>query len=353
MTTKHVVFLIHGMGVHDRTWPDEGLKVLRSAWSEYDDLSRLEFDEYIKPVPVVYDDVFETWRQEMKKDFVAFKSALLGGIADEDTSKKLSIEKQIDKAGKWIGAGEPEFLWTHAMDVILYRYFTLMRLPADISVYHQFLKGLSENPGSDWSIVGHSLGTSVAHNVLNTMYTTGLNGDPPVTTQELRPRLIMMVANVSRVLQRPGAKVFETAVRPGPPNGGAICKYYINVRHQFDPFTFPRSFEPDPDWPSSTIHVSDKYQHIRPAHIHFERNDLGIVHNFAHYMKNPRVNAEVFRCLIDRTAITDDELREKNRDFDSSVVSTTLDQARSKLESISPAVGSGLDIFLNLFKKVF
>ena len=352
MSNKHILFFLHGMGKHDNTWHEAGLKVLQSAWQEYDNLKDLNFNELIEPVPLVYDDVFETWRQRMSADFAAFRTALLGGIAPEDVPNTNNLKKQIDKIEGWIGAGEPNFIWSHAMDVVMYRFLTLMRVPVDVSVYKQIIDKLAESSWTGWSIVAHSLGTSVAHNVLNTLYTTGLDGDPPFTTEQTRPQIIMMVANVSRILQRPGAKVYETPVHPGMSSIGAVCNYYLNVRHRLDPFTIPMAFDPD-NWPSGATYSKDKYQHIRPSHIHFEKDELFKVHDFDHYLKNPRVHAALFRALAGKHSISDQELDDKKTEFDAAIVSSTLKQARSKLESKLPSVNSQLDVYINLFKKIF
>ncbi len=73
---KHVLFFIHGMGRHYNTWHEPGLQVLRSVFDDYDGLRGLDFDEIIDPIPVVYDDKIERWRQRMAADFQAFR----GGI---------------------------------------------------------------------------------------------------------------------------------------------------------------------------------------------------------------------------------------------------------------------------------
>ena len=160
-----------------------------------------------------------------------------------------------------------------------------------------------------------------------------------------------MVSNVSRVLQRSGAKVYETLVRPGMASTNAICEYYLNVRHRLDPFTVVKPFDPD-SWPNNATFSTNKYQHIRPSHIHFEKDEIFKVHDFALYLKNPRVHAALFRSLVGKAAIPDEELQQKSAEFDSALVSTTLAEARSKLESRLPAINGGLEAFIGVFKKL-
>ncbi len=351
---KHVVFFVHGMGNHDNKWHEAGLKALSSAWSEYDNLNDDTLEDKIEAISVVYNDIFEVWRQRMKSDFDSFKGALLGtasNIANEDQGQVDAISKKLDRIGEWIGAGEPEFVWTHAMDVVLYRFFTQIRMAIDVSVLKQILERVNKGNFKTWSVVGHSLGTSVVHNSINSLYGAGVGDVAPLSPNETRARVIMMVANVSRILERPGAKVFESRVRPGASNTGRTCGYYLNVRHKLDPFTYPRPFERDP-WPDATTFMTDRYQHIRPGHVQFNKTELMKVHDFEHYLKNPRVHVPLLRAILGNVLISDDEFRDAKAGFDADQLDSAIDQVRSALESKLPAPGSNWGVFVELFKKL-
>ncbi len=352
--TKHVVFFVHGMGTHDNTWHEAGLKALSSAWSEYDNLNDDTLGDKIEAIPIIYDDIFELWRQRMKADFDSFKGALFSNassIADEDKGQLDAVTKKLDKISDWIGAGEPEFVWTHAMDVILYRFFTQIRMAVDVSVLTQIMERVNEGGFKTWSVIGHSLGTSVVHNCINSLYGAGVGDVAVLSPDETRPRVIMMVGNVSRVLERPGAKAFESRVKPGASNTGRTCGYYLNVRHKLDPFTFPRPFERDP-WPDATTFMTDRYQHIRPAHVQFTNAELMKVHAFDHYVKSPRVHIPFFRAILGNIFISDDEFRDAKAGFDADQLGSAIDQVRIVLESKLPAPGSNWGVFVELFKKL-
>lgn len=352
--SRHVVFFIHGMGKHDATWHEKGLKVMSSAWKQYDNLDDDTLEEWVEPVPVVYDDVFETWRQRMQSDFDGFQAALLGStpdVADEDASQIKKISDKLDKIGEWIGAGEDEFVWTHAADVILYRFIKTIRSAIDVSVISQILKRVQQGNFKTWSIVAHSLGTSVAHNCINSLYGAGVDGIRPLDPRETRPRVIMMVANVSRVCERPGARVYDSRVKPGEPTTNRTCGYYLNVRHKLDPFTHPRPFDRDP-WPDAATFSTDRYQHIRPGHVQFGKSELMRVHDLDHYVENPRVHVPFFRALLGNIFIPEDEFTKARAGFDAAQNSDWIDAARAALEPKLPAPGRNWDALVDLFRKL-
>ena len=349
---KHILFFVHGMGRHDDKWHHAGANVLRNALTDYDAFRGIRFDDQIEAVPIVYDDIIETWRRKMAEDFAAFRRALLGGLDPGDSSKARSVEKQLDKVEGWIGAGEPGLVWSHAMDVVLYRFFALLWMAIDVSVSRQILAKIKDGRFLTWSVIGHSLGTSVVHNTLNSLYGTGFSGQPPIIPSEFRPRAIMMVANVSRVLQRPGAKVLESRVQPGPASAGRLCGFYLNVRHRFDPFVYPKPFQPD-SWPDASTYATLAYQHIQPAHIHFEPDELFKVHDLDHYLKNPRVHVPLFRAIFGTSMIPDPEFEEVRQQFDVAAGSSNVQLARSRLEAMLPASSGNWVSIINSIKRLF
>ena len=103
---KHVLFFVHGMGSHDQSWHTKGLDVLKGVFHDYEAFQGLSFDDLIEPIPVVYNDKFETWRKRMASDFQGFRAALLGDLNPSDAAKSESVGKELDKVGGWLGAGD-------------------------------------------------------------------------------------------------------------------------------------------------------------------------------------------------------------------------------------------------------
>ncbi|KAF1721699.1 hypothetical protein [Pseudoxanthomonas wuyuanensis] len=348
---KHTVFFVHGMGKHDKTWHDAGLNVLKSSYSEYAAFANRSLMNDIEAVPIVYDDKIETWRTRMAEDFSGFRNAFMGEL-DPAEAKGESLTKQLDQVESWIGASDkPGFAWSHAADVLIYRWMSTLRMAIDVSVATQITGYLAKHGTTKWSIVAHSLGTSVTHNVIHMLYTSGTANQPPLNPVETRPQVLMMVANVSRVLQRPGAKVYETRVKPGRSSTGALCGYYLNARHKYDPFVYPKPFSPDL-WPEPGTYAFNGYQHLQPAHLHFDKDELMRVHDLDHYLRNPRVHVPLFRALFGDELIPDEEFMKAKTAFDSSIVSSNLDATRSKLEAMLPASSANWQALLTIIKRI-
>lgn len=298
---KHILFCIHGMGEHDDTWHEKGLRVLKSAFGDFERLGQLDFDATFLLVPIVYNDILKETRERANADFTAFRGAVLAGIGAGDAGSREIVGRQLDKYQDLIGAGDENFIWTHILDVILYRFSHTIRMGIDVSVAEQMLAVLSQTEHTTWSVLAHSLGTSVAHNVINSLHNTGFP-DAPLAPLESRCNTLAMISNVSRVLQREDAKVFETNVKPGSATAGRLCSCYLNARHKLDPFSVVKPFEPDL-WPDTATFSTSRYQMLRPAHIHFEATELPRVHDFDYYLLNPRVHVPLFRSIIGRRII--------------------------------------------------
>ncbi|MEL7297117.1 MAG: hypothetical protein AAGJ86_05610, partial [Pseudomonadota bacterium] len=338
--SRHVLFAIHGMGTHDATWANPGMQVLRAAFREYAATSPLAFDDVFEVVPLVYDDRLQAIRQRANSDFAAFKGALLAQHDPAtDSVTRDSLQIQLDKYESSLGLAGDEFTFTHLLDVILYRFSNATRMAIDVSVAKQITDRL-EQPHLSWSVLAHSLGSSVIHNTLNSLYNTGLRNDAgesvgPLSAVESRCTSLAMIANVSRVLQREDAKVYETAVAPGSALAGRLCGFYLNVRHKLDPFTKPKPFNPDL-WPDANTFSRERYQHIRPSHIAFTEDELDRVHAFDHYLLNPRVHVPIFRSILGRDIVGDNEYRTAKSRFDTEIERATIDRVRDRLESRLP-----------------
>lgn len=332
---RHILFFIHGMGVHDESWHSGGLKVLKSEFQQYELLKRLDFDDQFLIVPIVYDDIFSEARERANEDFSAFKTAILGGFSDSETTSRSAVENQIETYAQFIGT-EDEFVWTHILDVLLYRFARTLSMPIEIQVARKIVDTLSENSFRSWSVIAHSLGTSVIHNTLNSLYKTGFDGVDPLNPIELQCNSLVMVANVSRVLQRPTAKVFTSRVKPGSPSAGRLCSYYLNVRHKLDLLTAPKPFNPDL-WPDPGTFSTERYQHIRPSHINFGADNVAQVHALDHYLEDPRVHVPIFRSIYGRSIVGPEEYRSAKAKFDSEVNADNRDGVRALLENKLPA----------------
>lgn len=354
--SKHILFCIHGMGEHDDTWQQKGIQVLKSAFGDFDRTSQLDFDTTFTVVPIVYNDVFKETRERANADFAAFRGAVLADLDTADDASKDVVGRQLDKYSELLGTGDDNFVWTHILDVILYRFSKTIRAGIDVSVAEQIIRALKEIDHKTWSVLAHSLGTSVAHNTINSLHNTGFPNAPngplvPLNPLESRCNTLMMIANVSRVMQRTGAKVYETNVKPGSATAGRLCSWYLSARHKLDPITIVKPFNPDL-WPDTATFSTKRYQMLRPAHIHFESDAPPRVHDFDHYLLNPRVHVPLFRSILGERLIGDDEFGPAKAQFDSEIASNTLDQARAMLENRLPATSGGWTNLLAAIKRL-
>lgn len=353
MVAKHLLFFIHGMGRQDATWHEKGLKALKAAFVEYPTLkTHFSFDNLFEPVPVVYDNEFEDLRKRWRDDVAGVTSALSAGIDSEDIGQSAKIEKQIGDIHSWVGGGGDNFFTTAAMDVLLYRFFKTVRMNVNVQVAHQIVQRVTgEGPGlPSWSVLAHSLGTAVAHNTLNAVYSTSFPGGETLHVHDTRPNVLMMVANVSRVLQLPSVPVFSSRVQPGSVLSGRCCRVYLNARHRLDPFMKPKPFKPD-SWPDPVIFNSDQYQHLEPSH--FVLDKLLDVHNFDHYLINPRVHVPLFRALLNNEdLISDDEFKKAKERFDAETNTSNSALFRDRLEELQASIPDDWRAFLTILKKL-
>ncbi|HEY4212855.1 MAG TPA: hypothetical protein VGM84_15340 [Steroidobacteraceae bacterium] len=332
---KHALVFIHGMGEQTQGWHQPALDVLSKAFPTYELLKNRSLTDFVEPVPILYSDFFTQLRNTWKTDVGQIKLALGQELQAADVPQRDAINNRFDSIANTIGAGTDSFVWTHAMDVVLYRFFSLTRQRVNVSVGKQIVAAAGPE-FRGWSVIAHSLGTAVIHNTLNALYSTALiPGQPPLKPQETRPKVLAMVANVSRVLQLPAVKVFSSLVMPGDATQGRACDTYLNVRHVFDPFMFPQPFEPDNTWPTPGTFVPSQYQHIRPSNIDIQK--LTDVHDLENYLENPRVHVPIFRGIVGPDVIPDGEFQEKCTAFDKKIAAAELNAIREALEQLIPA----------------
>lgn len=276
------IFLLHGMGYHPEGWANETTAFLKDFATRFGDLGGLPFDEFFKPVPLEYDSVFRKYLQTLKtrtQELAAVQATIaqLPGARPADW---------VDRLVDW-GAQAPEvqdnFFWTHAFDVILYRFFPSLRFEVQAHLAQQLHAEIKQlESGERWSIIAHSLGTSVCHDLCHRWFTANIGGIQLGLHE--RPNVLLMLANVSLILQN-DVKVLESTVQPGQ-----ACTRYFSALHRLDPFTAPRPFKPV-GWPPNPAEQS-RYALIEVDHIHQVN-----IHDLLHYLKHPDVAIKLFRAL--------------------------------------------------------
>jgi hypothetical protein len=288
-----LLLLLHGMGRHGDAWAVPAVDALNAAGrrvrEDLDGAGSREFtfggaDAEIQVVPVGFDDIFDAYLARDARD----AQALL------DLGSDQRIDLPVDELWTWLAAADDAaagFLYTHAYDVVMFRYFPEIRKRVVERVIQRIVEAVAEagglGGGTRVSFVGHSLGTAVLQQALHRMATTPLPDGNAVFTASSGTRfgMLAMVANVSRVLD--GERVYGSIV--GPPNrpgleGRWYVDQYHSYRHALDPFTLVRPFEQSPP------RLGPSY--VQPAVLqHLTELD---VHGFAHYLQHPAVHLHLF-----------------------------------------------------------
>jgi hypothetical protein len=290
---KHIIFLVHGMGDTQPGWSRAIQAQIKRLYSGYLRLNLLvPFDNNFTFHELWYNDKFEERRQAWKQNAQGVLNAL------KSKGLQASAVTQLAKYGEQPSADN--FLGTHVLDVVLYRFIPQIASQIRSSLNEQILQRLTQEPEDEvvhWSVIAHSLGTSVIHDTLHAMYSAGL---PASVT---RPRTLAMLANVSRVLQN-DFKVYTSLVNPSLDAAKGLCDYYLNARHEWDLIPVPKMFKPVDDWPDLPSRREHRYQNLVINAI-ADKN----VHDLAHYLQNPKVHIPLFRTLTwnDVIEVTEEE----------------------------------------------
>jgi hypothetical protein len=281
--------LVHGMGIHGTGWATEVISDLMTAAEPYGldgDFSETLEEDGVSVVPIHYDERFDAWRNKWGEDSRELSRFI--------TRNAIAVPSNIVS---WLEAAdetENAFLWSHVVDVLLYRFFSLVttdvRVHVARSIARRWRDALQLDPSAEVSVLAHSLGTSVAHDTLALLAT-----DPPSKATgflagDRRLANVFMLANVSRILET-SPRAFESVICPPSVLGSrAYCANLVNVRHELDPIPAPRAFTPA--WGGSD------FLQIRTHAV----RDFD-VHGFGHYLRDPRVHIPIFRALFGFDAI--------------------------------------------------
>ena len=206
---------------------------------------------------------------------------------------------------------EKNFFWTHVVDVLLYRFFSIVTAEVRVRVRDAIAEKLdAATTGGkivSASVLAHSLGTAVAHDAL------ALLGAQPIQTphgpnnawlaDNFTFGSIFMCSNVGRVLET-DPKVYQSVVRPATAEQPSYFDSYYNFRHSLDPFPVVRPFGPV-GWGSRYVEGESGAKVLQ-----FN------VHDLTHYLADPRVHALVYRGLFGSAAVSAAQLKKAKAQYD-------------------------------------
>lgn len=299
---KHVIFLVHGMGVYskksdnsdrwkpDFSWHDKQKEILSELFATYPEInSGKSFDDTFDLNYIHYDEVFTTvlnkWSERADE------------ILNTVTGDALEFGKKI--VG-WMKNGKllEDFFYTHFGDVLLYRYFDHFQQAVLATVQRQMMEKIVTDAGIQpaWSIIGHSLGTKVVHDSVESLYSDStINiGD------EIKPAtVIALIANVCDVLERQGEDVYNTSIFPSLDTANnSACRHLVSTSHKWDFFTQVDPYKPSGGrW--TEARDSGRFINFRGFDtIDLNAKDWWNVHSFYNYMRHPGIFVPVFMKML-------------------------------------------------------
>jgi len=312
-------------------WSKPIQELIRTLYAGYHIAKVMPFNQHFTFKEINYNDKFDARRTAWKNASASVVKALGDGGMKPGAITKLT--------GWSEEPARDDFLNTHALDVVMYRFLSLEAEQVRTAVQKQILTALAAQPANDagrWSVIAHSLGTSVTHDVLHQMFSP----NRPAVWETLppglfRPSVVMMLANVSRLLENtdffgPDGDVYQSAVRPGSKPSEGACDYFINVRHEWDPIPKPKRFRPTDDWPNVATRAQGRYIDVEINAI-----EQPNVHDFAHYLKNPKSHVPLFRLLTVPPLLPDDEFAAASQAYEESTPLEKFRKEAKRLEKLS------------------
>lgn len=288
--TKHTLIIVHGMGSYSEgEFKGEVVEALKDAYGLYEGFESRNPTKEINIVEFNYDDIFENYRNRIANDASSVAS-VLGAIPHQTNISAISSRL----TGYITKFSSDEFFYTHWLDVLFYRY-TLLGELVRLRLGVLLTKILKDNSALNVSIMGHSLGTSIVHDTLAKLYSNrgkwhqasynDANEKPEhLSISDNKLKSVTMVANVSRLLETPEiARVENSVVRPKT----GCTNTFQEFRHKFDPFTYPKPFNPPDELPWSNRFA---YKLVTPTGV----TQLN-THGIKSYLLNPKCHLKLLK----------------------------------------------------------
>jgi hypothetical protein len=312
---KSIVFLVHGIGIHEEGWVQDQagpVQALTKAAEHYSGFGPNEpLTDAVEFVEIRYDDIFDGIRQRW--------AALAEGLgASSLPGRTPELLQQVGSAIVQGGGGS--VVATHVLDVGLYTGFRIVQRLVQLKVAALMMSKISgclqEPEGSrSFVVVAHSFGTTVAHDAIQRMATSGWLADAdrvrgllqdsgltletfqhavdrygpnPFAPGNFKFDAIFQISNTSRLFSRT-KPAYDSSVRPmfsGGPMNNAVRRFY-NADHVLDPAGKIRKHRAKEAWPVSATNFT-AVDLFDIDHIH----DIN-VHDLGHYLSHPLVHAHL------------------------------------------------------------
>ncbi|MCP4451352.1 MAG: alpha/beta hydrolase [Planctomycetes bacterium] len=312
---KSTLLLVHGMGKPTGEMFDQWKAALKKGYERYSRGER--FEDRFDCVNIEYDTLFENRRMAWNNQIDAVVNS---GVAGVDLPSRDDLE----------GISEDNFLTTHILDVLLYRFIPQIAEYVRAHVITQINDAIQRaNSSSRISVIAHSLGTSVLLDAVNAMYQTPDENGNTLSPGDFRFQTIAMIANISRTLgTRWGG--YDSLVRPGHDNSdNYVTSTFLSTSHRWDPLVSLRRFAPVENWPDAETVAKERVAVVEPGIITHVN-----VHGFTHYLENPLVNVPLFRMLRHKRFVSEQQRRDAVKAYHDANPIEAFDDYRRELRSI-------------------
>ena len=302
---KPLLLLLHGVGEHSTTWADSLTKCLDAIAATFPTITtKGTFSSQVVVQPIHYDSVFDA-----QLDRWETQAGKVDGFVKDTGVKMPRLVGLLED--NLIPPAERGFVWTGVLDAVSYRGITLTRDDVRVRVMKDIVAAinahLKKEPGAQVSIMAHSLGTIVAHDVLHLLGTGKKNAG--FKTGQFQFTNVFLLANATRLgpskfIDIPSGSSIVRPVSAGPNAAGQppYCAFLYNVNNRWDPIASWARFQ-QTNWGTGFIDVP--LRHIHQVN----------VHGYQHYLKHPDVHCRLFRALLGNDALPRDEWQRRSAAF--------------------------------------
>lgn len=313
-----IVLLVHGMGTHPLDNMTKEFKAGLNEAAKGFGLDEFDIDEHIEIVEYNYSETLDEIRNKLAADAEQITSnfdslpgsdALIGIV-----HKLLKLQANFD---------EDENIYTHWLDVLLYSTYYGEKLRVELA---KKLNGIFKRAnGRRVHVVAHSLGTALVNDTLEKFYKVGPqgsnnNGAPYLKSGADNLKSLWTFANVSRLLHLLApidAGRNDTVVKSGPTG---CTDFLYNVRHELDPFTWFRRYNPDIESGKSFVNNVVRKKNT---------------HSFQEYISDPEVAQYMLAEMTDLDSILEparlEACKQKHREGE---INGLFDRIQAETEDI-------------------
>jgi len=334
---RPLLVVLHGMGTGSDDWGQAYVARLSDIAGTYPGIAAGgALNEQVSVKPLFYGAVFQRlidrWEDE-------------GGKVDNFLKE---TRGQLPRVAALLNdhATPPDergFLWTHVLHPVTYRGTTLVRDEVRALVLNDLVAAvnahLAEHPGAEISVLGYSLGTIVAHDVLHLLGSGASSASGRVwSSDRFRFANVFQLANATRLgppalidIRPDGSVVRPVSAGPTADSLDPYVGQLYSFRNRWDPVASWQPFAPH-DWGRG-------FHDISLRHIHQVN-----VHGLEHYLEHPEVHVRIFRALLGSWVVPDTEWHERVAgfpDLEANECSDTIASLMHDLDHIRDAVTGG------------